>query len=121
VVNSGESAGDDLLDNALEDLGLNLGDAYYDNEEDLDIDWDEGEPPFCAGSRLNWGESCRGRSSCHVELAGFPVIICPRILSRLDINPVTATQFNVCQPAFYDTKQECLSYSDKESATDGGQ
>jgi hypothetical protein len=72
VVNSGEGA-QDGLDNALEDLGLNLGYAYYDDKEDLDIDWDEGQPPFCAGSRLHWGESCRGRSSC--QLASFPVIL----------------------------------------------
>lgn len=54
VVNSGEGTGYDLDNGALEDLGLNLGDAYYADEEDLDFDWDKGEPPFCAASRLHW-------------------------------------------------------------------
>jgi hypothetical protein len=51
------------LENALEDLGLNLGDAYYDGKEDLDVQDYSSE------------KAAEEDPVCHVELANFPVIL----------------------------------------------
>ena len=115
--NNLDGAGENISGEA-EDLGYQLGDTYFDDDDDLVMDWDENH---------DWSNLVQDYSPVN----GHQPIADPvGELSRLIVNDDVAVSFSVTnvspdrlndrQKEFFDIANKLLAYSPGESSTDGG-